>query len=71
MGTSPSAAGPPTDLPRTYVYCTEGKDGEPPLRNLERIRSDPSWRFVELAANHVAHVTAPEKLTATLLELVD
>jgi pimeloyl-ACP methyl ester carboxylesterase len=61
---------PPPELPRTYVYCTEGKDGEPPLRNLERIRADASWRFVELAANHIAHVTAPEELTATLLDLV-
>jgi len=61
--------GPMPDLPRTYVHCTEGKDGEPPLRNLERIRADPFWRFVELAAGHVAHVTAPEKLTATLLDL--
>lgn len=60
---------PSPDLLRTYVYCTEGKDGEPPLRNLDRIRSDPSWQFVELAADHVAHVTAPEKLAATLLDL--
>jgi pimeloyl-ACP methyl ester carboxylesterase len=61
---------PPPDLPRTYVFCTEGKDGEPPLRNLDRIRADPSWHYVELAANHIAHVTAPEKLTAALLDLV-
>ena len=61
---------PAPDLPRTYVYCTEGKEGEFPLPHLEEIRADPSWRFVELAANHVAHVTAPEKLTATLLDLV-
>ena len=60
---------PAPDLPRTYVYCTEGKDGEPPLRNLDRIRADPTWRFVELAATHIAHVTAPEKVTATLLDL--
>jgi pimeloyl-ACP methyl ester carboxylesterase len=57
-------------LPRTYVYCTEGKEGEYPMPRLEQIRADPSWRFVELAANHVAHVTAPEKLAATLLDLV-
>lgn len=62
-------SGPAPDIPRTYVYCTEGKDGERPLRNLDRIRSDSSWRFVELAADHVAHVTAPAKLTATLLDL--
>jgi hypothetical protein len=68
--TQPSRhSGPMPDLPLTYVYCTEGKDGEPPLRNLDRIRADPAWRFVELAANHIAHVTAPEKLTATLLDV--
>ena len=68
--TQPSRhSGAIADLPRTYVHCMEGKDGEPPLRNLDRIRADPSWRFVELAAGHVAHVTAPEKLTATLLDI--
>lgn len=60
---------PPPDLPRTYIHCTQGKDGEPPLRNLDRIRSDPSWRFLDLAADHVAHVTAPEKVAATLSDL--
>jgi len=69
--TQPLAPSPlPADLPRTYVYCTQGKDGEPPLRNLDRIRADPSWRVVELAANHIAHVTAPDKVTATLLDLL-
>lgn len=59
-----------TDLPRTFVLCTEGKENEFEPPYVARVRSDPSWRFVELAANHVAHVTAPEKLTATLLDLV-
>ena len=58
------------DLPRTFVLCTEGKENEFEPPYVARVRSDPSWRFVELAANHVAHVTAPEKLTATLLDLV-
>jgi pimeloyl-ACP methyl ester carboxylesterase len=63
-------AGPPPDLRRTYIHCTEGKDGEPAPPHLSRVREDPSWRFLALAANHVAHVTAPEKVTATLLDLV-
>ena len=58
------------DLPRTFVLCTEGKENEFEPPYVARVRADPSWRFVELAANHVAHVTAPEKLTATLLDLV-
>jgi pimeloyl-ACP methyl ester carboxylesterase len=59
-----------SDLPRTFVLCTEGKENEFEPPYVARVRSDPSWRFAELAANHVAHVTAPEKLTATLLDLV-
>ncbi len=62
---------PPPDLPRIYVYCSEGKDGEPEPPYLSRVRSDPDWQWVELAAPHTAHVMAPEKLTATLLDLVD
>jgi pimeloyl-ACP methyl ester carboxylesterase len=62
-------SGPAPDLPRTYVLCTEGKDGEPVPPFLDRLRADPSWRFVELAAGHTAHVTAPEKLTGALLDL--
>jgi len=58
------------DLPRTFVLCTEGKENEFEPPYVARVRTDPSWRFFELAANHVAHVTAPEKLTATLLDLV-
>jgi len=58
------------DLPRTYVLCTEGKDGVPPPPFLDRLRSDPSWQLVELAADHTAHVSAPEKLIAALLDLV-
>src|SRR4051812_36253499 len=57
-------ARPPAGLPRTYVYCSEGKEDEFPMPHLAKIRADPSWRFVELAANHVAHVKAPELLAA-------
>ena len=62
-------ANPALALPRTYIHCTENKDGEPVPPHLDRVRTDPSWRFVELAAGHTAHVTAPEKLTATLLRI--
>ena len=55
--------------PRTYIHCTEGKDGEPPPPYLAPVRGDPAWRVVDLAAGHTAHVTAPEKLSATLLDL--
>ena len=56
-------------LPRTYVFCTEGKDGvaRPPC--VERARSAPGWRYRELAAGHGAHVTAPQQVADLLLEL--
>jgi pimeloyl-ACP methyl ester carboxylesterase len=62
--------GGPSAVSRTYVLCTEGKEGteEPPY--VRRVAEDPDWRYVELQASHVAHVMAPEKLTATLLDLV-
>jgi pimeloyl-ACP methyl ester carboxylesterase len=58
-----------TDLPRTFVLCTAGKedDAEPPY--VARVRADPSWRLVELAATHTAHVVAPETLSRVLLDL--
>jgi hypothetical protein len=34
-----------------------------------RVRADPSWRLVELAATHSAHVTAPEKVSAVLRDV--
>jgi pimeloyl-ACP methyl ester carboxylesterase len=57
----------PPELPRTYLLCTEGKETEPP--SVARVRADPSWRLVELAATHTAHVAAPELLSRTLLDL--
>ena len=60
----------PPDLLRTFVLCTEGKEGaaEPPY--VTRVRTDPSWRLVELTATHTAHVAAPALLSRTLLDLV-
>ena len=57
-----------TGLPRAFVLCTEGRVGEPP--HVARVRTDPAWRLVELAADHTAHVSAPEQLTRTLLDVV-
>jgi pimeloyl-ACP methyl ester carboxylesterase len=61
-------SGPEPDLPRTYIHCADGKTEEPPP-HVARVRADPAWRFIELDAGHVAHVTAPQKLTAALLDL--
>jgi pimeloyl-ACP methyl ester carboxylesterase len=59
-----------TGLPRTFVLCTEGKEDEVEPPYVARVRTDPSWRLVELAATHTAHVAAPELLSRTLLDLV-
>jgi hypothetical protein len=51
------------------VVSGRGKEDEVEPPHLARVRADPSWRLVELAASHVAHVTAPEKLSATLHDM--
>jgi pimeloyl-ACP methyl ester carboxylesterase len=58
-----------TDLQRTFVLCTEGKEDwtEPPY--VARVRADPSWQFVELAADHTAHVSAPQALSLLLQDV--
>jgi pimeloyl-ACP methyl ester carboxylesterase len=60
---------PGTSPARSYVFCTEGKEGQPTPPYVERIVADPAWRFVRLRANHVAHVTAPSELSAALIDL--
>ena len=57
-------------LVRTYIFCTLGKEGQQLPRYVERARSEPGWRYYELAEGHGAHITAPQKLTQLLLELV-
>jgi pimeloyl-ACP methyl ester carboxylesterase len=59
----------PPDLPRTFVLCTEGKEGEAEPPYVARVRTDPAWRLVELAATHTAHVTAPEKVSRALQDV--
>jgi len=56
-------------IPRSYIRCTEKRDPIVPAF-LMRARSDPGWRYRELAANHVAPVTAPQETAALLLSLV-
>jgi pimeloyl-ACP methyl ester carboxylesterase len=63
-------SGAPTDLPRTYVLATEGKEGQPTPPYVSRVAADPDWRLVRMPADHSAHVTAPDVLARTLLDLV-
>jgi pimeloyl-ACP methyl ester carboxylesterase len=52
-------------LPRTYVRCTD-----PALPGLDasaaRARTEPGWRYLELATDHNPQYTAPAELTAIL-----
>lgn len=54
---------------RTYIRCTEGKEGQEVPEYVERLSADPEWRLIELHENHVAHVSAPEALAATLIHV--
>jgi pimeloyl-ACP methyl ester carboxylesterase len=54
---------------RAYVLCTAGKEGQELPGYVQRARSDPGWRFVELAAGHSAHATAPRELADVLVQL--
>ena len=59
-----------TTLPRTFVYCTIGKEPDSPqVARAERARNDPRWRFFELNTGHNLHYSAPEATVAILLEL--
>lgn len=58
-------AGDVAHVPRTYVLCT--KSGF--HRVAERVRDQPGWDCRELDTQHMAMLTAPEELSALLLEL--
>jgi pimeloyl-ACP methyl ester carboxylesterase len=60
-------------LPRAFVFCTEGKGDaatDPWVRTAQRVRSDPGWRFRELATNHLAPVNDPRGTAEALLSFV-
>jgi pimeloyl-ACP methyl ester carboxylesterase len=73
--TQPLRLGNPaaTALPRAFVFCADGKGDaaeDPTVRNAAKARAAPGWRYRELAANHLAPITAPEAVTEALLSLV-
>lgn len=59
-------------IPATYIRCTVGydPDDEDTQRQDARIRSEPGWRFRELAETHAAPFTAPQAVADLLLEVV-
>jgi pimeloyl-ACP methyl ester carboxylesterase len=59
-----------TTLPRTFVYCTLGKEpASPQVARAERVKNDPRWRYFELNTGHNLHYSAPQETVAILLEL--
>lgn len=58
-------------IPRAFVFCTEGKEpGFQTIQTAAELRRNPGWRYRELAANHLAPVTAPRETAELLLRLV-
>lgn len=56
-------------LPRTFVFCK--KDAlESSTRIAERVRSDPTWRFLELDDNHLVNLNDPEGTAEAFLSLL-
>jgi pimeloyl-ACP methyl ester carboxylesterase len=54
------------NLPRTYIVCTKPlSESLEPSR--QRVKSQPGWQWLEIAAGHDAMVTAPEELTRMLI----
>ncbi len=59
-----------TTLPRSFVYCTVGKEpGSPQATRADRVRNDPRWRFFELNTGHNLHYSAPRETVEILVQL--
>jgi len=63
-------------LPRAFILCTGDKDlkadpqTDPYVLTVERVRSDPQWRVIELDNNHMVNLNDPEGTAEALLSLL-
>jgi pimeloyl-ACP methyl ester carboxylesterase len=63
-------------LPRAFILCTADKDltadpqTNPYVLTVERVRSDPNWRVIELDDNHMVNLNDPQATAEALLALV-
>jgi hypothetical protein len=63
-------------LPRAFILCTGDKDltADPQMDayvlTVERVRSDPQWRVIELDDTHMANLNIPEAVAEAFLSLV-
>lgn len=72
MFTDPLQFGPPPNVPRTFIWCTEDPAGLAGVADLmqlfaDRARDDPTWRFRQLTAPPDAVIHMPGEV-ADLLE---
>jgi pimeloyl-ACP methyl ester carboxylesterase len=60
-------------LPRSFIYCTEGKDvmplAHPIIQSAESARSDARWHYHELHTNHNPMKNATQELTDLLVSI--
>ena len=61
---------PAPTLPRSYIYCTRKASDDLFLQFSRRFKSDPAWRYFEIAASHSPNVTAPDALVRLFCEIV-
>ena len=57
------------DIHHVYIVCTQGRSAESLARKREQVRMESGAKYLELPANHMALITAPEKVAAALLSL--
>jgi hypothetical protein len=65
--------GAAAEIPTTYIRCTVGYDPDDldTRRQDERIQSEPSWRYREIDATHMALITHPAEIAALLVEAAE
>ena len=54
--------------PKTYIACVDAPPAGWRDVMVERARTEPTWRYWELATGHGAMVTAPQEVGDLLLE---
>lgn len=58
-------------IPRTYIYCTEGKENDPIVRftvnQIKKVKADPRWDYREIQTDH--SVIETDELVKILLEI--
>jgi len=57
--------------PKTFIACVGAPSASWRDEMTERVRTEPGWRYRELAAGHDAMITAPSQLADLLLEVVE